>query len=188
MTEIARIPVVWSGLTGLPGLSLFYSTPADAPAAVAAVNTFFNTIKGSFVSGLSWTTFGSGDTIVQETGQLAGGWSGGTGGIYNASGGAGAWAAGTGGLVKWDTGGVVGGRRLRGRTFLTCILGSKYDAGGTLEDATVGSWQTAADTLVAAGKCRIWHRPHPGFADGTSLLITSATVPDRVTSLRSRRT
>ena len=188
MTSLAKVPVVWSGLPGFPGVSVFYSSAATGGSACAALFAFFTAIKGQFPTGLTWTFPTSGDVFDDSDGGLTGAWTGGTAAPVAANGGAGIYAAGTGSVVRWDTSAIVGRRRLKGRTFLCPLLSSVYDNNGTIQDPTVAAWQTAANTLVASGALHIWHRPSPGGSDGTSSSVTAAAVQDRVASLRSRRT
>ena len=185
MATLRRVPVVWSGLSGLPGLSVFYTDTADDVTTNLA--TFFSSVSNRFPNGLSWSCAGSGDLISDVTGQITGLWTGGTPFTQTGSGGATAYAAGTGAFVRWDTSTILSGRRLRGRTFLCPLLASAYQADGSIDNSVLSALQTNANTLVAAAKLRIWHRPDPGFVGGTSAAVTAAVLPDKVTSLKSRR-
>lgn len=185
MATIRRIEVVWAGITGLPGLSVFYS--GSAVDVTTELNAFFTTIKDLFPGGTTWNIPGSGDTIDDATGTLNGGWSGGTNVSVISTAGAANYAAGVGAFVKWSTNAIVNGRRLKGRTFLTSLKSDQYDTGGTLQSSTLTTIGGAAATLAAAGKLLIWHRPPPGGSSGQSSLVTSQFLPDKVTSLRSRR-
>ena len=179
---------MWDGLPGLPGLSVHYAATADAVAAVAALTTFFNAIKGNHPTGLSWQLPSSGDTIDSGTGALTGGWTGATGSTIAANGGPGVYAAGAGMRVTWPTAGIGAHKRIVGSTFLVPLLGSLYDTNGTIAAGTVTTTQTAANAVVASAKVQIWHRPSPGGSDGALWPMLSATVPDKVATLRSRRT
>jgi hypothetical protein len=180
-----RIPVIWNGLTGLPGVGVFYgdTTVSTAPADLV---TFFNAIKGLFPSGLSWAVPSSGDLVNDNDGSLAGTWASGGGATVTATGGPNPYAAGVGCAIRWNTAGVVAGRRVRGRTFLTGALTGLYDTNGTLTGANVTTLQNAANALVASGSVRIWSRPTPSRS-GDSFTIAGAIAQDQVTSLRSRR-
>lgn len=185
MTVIRRIRVEWNGLTGLPGISTFYS--GNAVDVTTELATFFGTIKDLFPGPASWNIPGSGDLIDDATGTLTGGWSGGTNTTVNSGAGTAGYAAGVGGFIRWGTGAIVGGRRLRGRTFLTSLKSDQYDSAGTLITSFLTTVGGAAATLQGAGKLLIWHRPPPGGSSGTSSLVTSQFLPDKVTALRSRR-
>jgi hypothetical protein len=177
--------VTWTGLTGLPGLSVHYS--GDTDDITVNLATWFTAMQSIFPAGLAWQIPNVGDRINDDTGHLVGAWTGGTSATVNSSGAA-AYAAGTGAFVKWTTGAVVGTRRLQGRTFLCPIMNSAFDNSGTITDTNKTTLQTACNTLVATNKLVIWHRPTtPGGTDGTSRLVIAATVPDKVTSLRTRR-
>jgi hypothetical protein len=90
--------------------------------------------------------------------------------------------------VRWLTGAVVGTHKLLGRTYLVPVISGVYDNDGTITSTNLTTVQNAATTLVGSNKLIIWHRPtSPGGTDGTNRLAIGATVPDKVTSLKSRR-
>lgn len=185
MVDIRRVEVSWVTGIGGSGLSVFHS--ADADDATADIGAFFNTIKSALPTGISVSVPSSGDKIDVATGTLTGGWSGGTAATIAATGGA-AYAAGTGTYVRWGTGLIVNGRRLKGRTFICPLIVGAYAADGTIEAVWQAILQPAATTLAATGKIGIWHRPDPDHPTaGAFSTVTSGTFPDRVTSLRSRR-
>jgi hypothetical protein len=180
-----RVPVAWQTGIGGTGVSVFYTNfGSDATVEIAA---FFNAIKAFFPSAISWNVPSSGDVIDEVSGLLTGAWIGGTAASI-AGGTAGAYAGGTGCYVRWQTSGVVAGRRVKGRTFLVPLLGAHYQTDGTIVDATLATINTAANNLVLAGKLRIWHRPTvKGANNGSAHTVTAAQGPDKVSSLRSRR-
>jgi hypothetical protein len=185
MATIRRYRVLWGGLGALPGYSLFYSSAAGALASDLV--TFFNAIKSVMPAGLQWDIPISGDTLDDASGMINGGWVDVGGGVV-AGAAAGAYAAGTGAYTSWGTGAIVGGRRLRGRTFLAPLWGGCYDSSGTIATGTLAVLSPAVSALAAAGRMVVWHRPAAGGGGGgSSSLVTSGTVPDQVTSLRSRR-
>lgn len=185
MAVLRKIPVVWSGIGALPGLSVFYA-PFGTDAG-ANLNTFFIAIKALFPPGMTWTVPTSGDTITDSTGLITGAWTGGSGGITTANG-SGVYAAGTGAYVNWQTASIVGTRRLKGRTFLCPLTSGSYAASGTIVSTSQTTLQNAATTLAASGNLLIWHRPTtPGGSNGSSGTVVGALVPTQVTSLRSRR-
>lgn len=186
MATISRVPVEWNGLTGLPGVSVFYagvSTNLD----VSSLVTFFNAIRGLFPPGLSWTVPAAGDTLDSVTGGILGSWTATGAASVNANGTAGPYAAGVGCRIFWNTTTVVGRRRLRGSTFMVPLLGSTYDSNGTINAGPLSTIQTAANALVASGvPWQVWHRPR-NQAGGVVDAFNGAIVPDRVATLRSRR-
>lgn len=188
MTVRAKIPVVWNGLGGFPGVSVFYSSTANAVTAVAALTTFFTAIKGLFPTGLTWDLPSSGDTFEDTDGSLSGVWTGATGSQVTSTGGVTSYAAGVGARVQWTTGAVINRRRVRGSTFLVPLLGSSYENNGTIAPSPLGTMTSAVNALVVSDQTMIYHRPSPGGSDGALIDIVSGIVPDRVATLRSRRT
>lgn len=188
MTQICRLRCTWGGSPVVgPGLSTFYwSTTEDGgPDDVLA---FFNTSPLLYPSGLTVTVPAGGELIEDTTGELAGTWSQpGTGGVATGTE-TGSYAKGVGMQVRWPTGGIVGGRKVVGSTFLVPIAGSLFDTDGTIDTAVVSAMQTQADALLAAiPSLRILSRPK-GLRAGSSHAITSAVIPDRTSWLRTRRT
>jgi len=101
----------------------------------------------------------------------------------------GPYAAVAGACVTWRTGDFVGGKRVRGRTFLVPMGALGFQNNGTLDDPTVSGISTAASTLVAATpEFVIWRRPSSSAAaDGSTHLVAAATISDKAAYLTSRR-
>jgi hypothetical protein len=128
-----------------------------------------------------------GDIIDDSTGALTGSWTAGsTPATVTGSSGS-VYIAPSGLVVNWQTGTIVAGRRLRGKTFL--VPGPNGSADGTPTTANLSTLTTAATTLIAStGGLRVFHRPNPvGSSTGVSALATAAQVPDKFVILRSRR-
>lgn len=188
-----RLRVTWNGLGGLPGLSTFYYGVASPNVSDAV--TFFTAIRGFFPNGLSWDIPSTGDEIDDVTGELTGVWAGSGGGSVTANGGSLPYAAGAGCRVQWNTLVISSGSRVRGATFLVPLLGATYDNSGTIDDTKLTTIRTAASAFAASGVAKgVWRRPVKDpdtdviTRDGLYAAINSATVSDRVTSLRTRRT
>jgi hypothetical protein len=185
MADLRKVLVTWNGATGLPGLSVFYTLAADD--VTTNLGTFFTAIKGLFPTGMTWSIPAAGDQISDNSGQLTGGWVGGTAATVTCTG-VTKYAAGTGSFVQWGTAIIVNNRRLKGRTFLAPLSNDQYDTDGTILTASVTTLNTALGTLVGAGKLRVFHRPpRHTFSGGTSAVITSGVCADKTTSLRTRR-
>jgi len=166
-------------------VSVFYSESVDD--ATAALGTFFNAIKGLFPTAVTWQIPSSGDEIESTTGELTGAWTGGTGATYAGTLSS-AYAAGTGAYVTWRTGAIRAGRKFQGRTFLCPITAGSYDSTGTIDNTLLAILQTAATNLATADVLVIWGRPRLGGSDpGTAAHVIAGQVPDKVTSLRTRR-
>jgi hypothetical protein len=193
MANIAEIQVSWTGFPGSPGVSTFYSD-ASVALPLAAIRTFFDTIKTRFPSVTNWTFPGVGDIFDSATGALVGSWAQAAPAVLVATGSAGNWVGPAGACVNWQTSTIVPpvpprttGHRLRGRTFLVPFDTNQFD-NGSLVAATVTNVLAASTALVAAAGAdlRVWHRPVAG-AGGVAGAITGATVPDKAVVLRSRR-
>ena len=100
----------------------------------------------------------------------------------------GPYAAGVGACVTWLTAGIVNGHRVRGRTFIVPLDGTRYQNDGTLAPGTVAAITNAAQNVLdnAAGNSVIYSRKVPG-RDGTAHAITGFRINDRVATLASRR-
>ena len=186
MASIQRIRCELTGTTGLPGLATFYST-TSVPSAKADVEDFWDAVRGLMPSGLSIRVPNTGDIIEDSTGELVGTWTEGSAATLNGSN-ALEYAAGVGVRIQWNTGGIRNGRRVRGATFLCPLTRDSFDAQGTIGSSSLSTIQAAADALAASGEFVIWSRPtSTAPASGDSFAVTGATVPDRITALRSRR-
>jgi hypothetical protein len=99
------------------------------------------------------------------------------------------YAAVAGGCVTWQTNGFLGGKRVRGRTFLVPVGGGGLQADGTLDSTFLGFVSTAAAALIAATpELVVWHRPtSTAAADGAPFVVTGAKITDRAAYLTSRR-
>jgi hypothetical protein len=195
MADLDRAYVTWTGFPGAPGVSVFYATPGGGVAA--ALRTFFAALQTSLPTGVTVSVPSTGDTIDDTTGFLTGSWSGAGGSPVVGNSGS-TYSAPSGIAVRWNTNGIVGTRRLRGRTFIVPMSGTFLTAQGTWSSALVSAVQAAASGLVAAGTGHfsIWSRPVdsdetaiPPIAGrvGSSSPVTSATVTSKVCVLTSRR-
>jgi hypothetical protein len=198
VTSIIRLRAAWggSGVVG-PGVSTFYFAQSGSgfPAAVYAL---LNSQALALPGGTTITVPNAGETINDANGELDGFWSEPSGGGTITGAGSADYAAGVGMQIRWRTAGIVAGRHVQGSTFYIPIYSSVFSANGTLDDATVTSFQSAGNTFVAsAAHPVVWSRPYAGDPTatppkparlGSSHLVTSCVVPDRVSWLRSRRT
>lgn len=186
MSNIAKIPVSWTGGPGGPGVSVFYADAAQT-IPTGAIGTFFSAIKTMIPSSYTWTIPASGDIHDSATGALVGSWTQGSPQVIAATGSPTSYAASAGVVVRWTTDGIVNGRRVRGRTFLVPVVAAIYTSGGVLS-TQVAVFQSAASALVTSSgaNLRIWHRPRAGSA-GSAHPISGAFVPSIAAVLRSRR-
>jgi len=199
-TALSRVRVTWSGVTVVgPSVSTFYTSVTPA-ALLSAINSGF----GAYVSavcpaGTAFSWDSSGEVIDSESGEMTGTWSSGSGGGATSTGGT-TFAAGVGGRVVWSTAGIVGGRRVKGSTFIVPMHTTAYDGNGSLTSSTVSALQSFATGMFASGTgmC-IWspYRPARAATDteparperlGSFHPVTSGGPVDAVSWLRSRRT
>ena len=184
---ISRIRVQW-GDTGVVGggLSTFYDRNILGPDP-AAILTFFTSIQNLLPDDVTIVVPSEGDVINEVTGALEGAWTG-TGGGQVIGGSSSVFALGTGARVRWDTAGIVGGRHVRGTTFLVPLTASAFATDGNVLGTARTTIQNAATALIsaAAGDMVVWSRPVPG-RQGSSHVVTGSSVPIVPTALRSRR-
>ena len=197
MATIARIRVSLTGAQGLPGVCTFYAL--DPVTAVPALHAFWTQQGGRFPTVVSTLVEPTGDLLNESTGEAIGSWATTpVAAVDNV--GAGSYAAPVGLSISWVTGTFIGGRRVRGRTFIVPMVSSLFENDGTPTFATTSGLQGNGTTLIAAvpGNMLVWHRPTPILdaqgnptgefnADGTGVAITSCTVADKAAVLRSRR-
>jgi len=189
MASMMRFHCAWQNWPGAPGVSTFYAEAgADVSTITDALRAFYQALVTFLPTGLTIQVPSSGDIISDVDGSITGAWSDGTPVALVTGTAAGVYAGNAGAVVHWLTGGVVNGRRVRGRTFLVPLIGSSFDANGSLSAATITAITNAASTLVAAigTNMLVWHRPKTP-AIGSSFDVSAFRVPDLAISLRSRR-
>lgn len=191
VANLQEIRVTITGLDGGPGVAVFYAPDLDT-TAVAALVTFFSSVKNLHPGGVSWTVPGTGDLINEANGDLVGTWTQAGSGTQTSTSAVAAYAAGVGACIQWQTSGIVHKRRVRGKTFLVPLLAANYENNGTILAAAVTTMQNAANALVAASNLQIWSRPFDGTPtnparSGAGYEVTAGVVLDRVARLRSRQ-
>lgn len=188
MANINRVRVALGGFPGAPGVSTFYAT--EVVALRAALNALYVGWCGSFPNVVTWTIETVGDIIDPLDGNLVGTWNDSTPFYGTGLGGTGAYAAPAGIVANWNTGSVLDGHRLTGRTFMVPIMPGTFQNDGTIDSTSLASLRALCTTFVGAtaGNFVVWHRPRvtPARAGGYSV-VTGSTVNDRVAVLRSRR-
>jgi hypothetical protein len=208
MAPILRVKARWSGFTGSPGYSNFYFrdfdsgsfTDAMADAAGDRVETFFGACATLFPNNVRITVQSDAEVIEETNGEIISVLSTGPRSAVAGTAAANAYSAASGVVVTWRTGGVVVGRRVRGRTFLVPTANVAYDLDGTLGSGPMNTIQTAANALAAttgSPDLGVWSRPHKARVakdgtnvparDGSWYVVTSVTIPDKVAILKSRR-
>lgn len=189
MTDVNRIRVslTGSGVTG-PGVATHYVLGTMTGSEQTAIKDFWTELAGQMPIGVSITVPTEGEIIDDNTGDVTGLWSAGSGGTIVGAGATG-YAQGVGARIVWQTNGVTGNRRVRGSTYVVPLLSSAWEADGTMRSVVVTALEGAAsslradlpDRLVILTRVTTTH-------SGTSHAVTGSNVPDTPSWLRSRRT
>jgi hypothetical protein len=182
--------LVWSTPGGGTGYSVFHTaaptTAAEAQSAASAFHTFAQTILSYMPNEVSIV----GDTeyrvLNDVTGTLTGVFSvsGGTGGSgsdtanYNRAAGA---------RIDWGTNTIVGGRRLRGRTYIVPLGTGAFDSNGLVSAAGIAALANAGANLVddldaVQRPLVVWSRVY-----GQTATVTNVQIPPKGAILTGRR-
>lgn len=185
MPGLQKVIIDWTGFQGAPGYSILYRS--DTTPAVDNIRTFLDSVKALLPSGVNVKVRTSGDIVDSSTGALTGSWSvGASAAVVGIA--SGSYVGGAGAVVRWLTDGIVGGHRVRGRTFLVPLVYTAFESNGTLAAGTVTTILAAAAALVTSEGTEfgVWHRPVNG-GGGQWFNVVGADVPDRSALMRSRR-
>ena len=190
MATLSRIRVSWSG-SGIvgPGVSTFYSSNSAPGTFLAALRSYFQSLNGAFPNDVTIDFPASGETINDATGEINGTWTA-TQPDPVVGQDSGAFAMGVGYRQVWNTAGITRGRLVRGSTYLVPLAASFYENNGLIDSTLVNNTISSGETLLAAdsGSMRVWSRPTASSGtNGTSHAVTSTSVNNRVSWLRSRR-
>lgn len=184
-----RVELTGGAIEG-PGLCTFFSETAAGASLTTGAYQFWNLLRVTLPSSVQIQVPNGGDLIDETNGTLTGTW--GTSGsqpTISGGGGGGPFAQGVGSRVVWHTDTIRGGRRVRGSTFIIPNTAASYDAAGTLTPEAIGNIGTGVDAMLTAltGNLVVWSRPRPGLV-GAAVPVARGTVPDKISTLRSRRT
>jgi hypothetical protein len=194
MATLDRIRVTWTGFPGAPGYSTLYCL--DANLHTGPLRAFFDAIKTNLPNNVTITVATAGDKISDVDGAVTGAWTASTLTPVVGLGSSTQYSGASGAVVLWRTSTVVDGRRPIGKTYLVPLATAAYD-NGSLATSVKDAIATAANNMIVAAGASpmIWHRPLYNNAtppvrirDGSSLQVTTATVPDLCAVMRSRRT
>lgn len=187
MTLIMRVDVAWTGFIGGPGVNTLYFTGSAPP--MAKIHDFYASLVAMLPDDVTITFPTEGPVIDDDSGDLDETlWaSGAESPVVGTD--SGSYAAPVGAVIRWNTGAVVRGRRLQGRSFIVPMAGLAFETNGVLTNAGQSTLITAADAFLDTPDplMRVWSRPPDGESGGSSSQVTSATVTKRAAVLRSRR-
>lgn len=184
MADLYRIKTVFTGVAGSPYYNTLYflGSAGSASQAAADVAGFWGTVDGFIKNSLTWDIDTDVEVIESSTGNIVS-----VVGVSPASG--------TGGdsgdmlppatqaLIRWRTGDFVGGREIRGKTFVPAITENQSTAGqpaGTL----ITALENAAAALVGSPNAQlvVYSRKNKAFAT-----VSSGSAWGQFAVLRSRR-
>lgn len=182
-----EILVDWTTPAGNEHRNVMYFDAALSIAAQRlALSTFLTAVKASLSNQVSYLIETSGRVLDDATGALTGSWASGT--AYTGTGGSATQpvADATQLLFRWTTPTIVGGRFLKGRTYIPGFFAGGL-AAGNVTAAQVTGLSTAANTFAndPAG-FGIWHRPVLG-AGGDFVPTTGGSLWAELAVLRKRR-
>lgn len=182
MSHIKRITTVWTGRPGLPGTTTLYFHEDGVTTAdqVDAVKAFWNSLKNNIVTGTNLAVDGVAEIVESDTGEIVGTDDTGHGGVIVGTDSADPLPPTVQGLIQWRSGVYVGGREIRGRTFIGCITETSNTA-GVPNAGTVAAWTGYATTLKAANLAVYSPTKHQWAS------VSSGSAWSQFAVLRSRR-
>lgn len=194
--SIMRVRFNITGLTGLPGLHTTYwtgasSSPiaADALDVVARVRAFWDSFKGQMAAGVTIGCNQPVDLVNETTGILVGQLGAGSPANVAATG-SGSLPSASMILLRYNTGLIVNGRRLQGRSFIGPVA-TGTNTGGDVVAGTNTALLTAAalmNTGATSSLLVVWHRPSAANpSGGLTSPVTSYATNTEFSVLRSRR-
>lgn len=197
MANLSRVRTALTGFPGAPGVATMFFLDAIPP--VAAIHDFWDALATQLPGDVVATVENAGDIINDANGELVGTWAAATTAPVGGTA-AGPYAAPAGAVVRWNTGTILDGSRLRGRTFIVPLSSAIYDGDGSLGGGVITIMQDAAAAFVTATTPTfvVWHRPLSAAAAGKRVppgvahpggfgIVTGSSIPDRISILRSRR-
>lgn len=184
MVDIYRVQLVSQGVAGSPYYTTFHFLGASGSPAQAAADAagFWGAVDAYMDSSLIWDLDTAVETIESTTGNIVGvtdvppasGTGGTTGDVLPPA---------TQALVRWRTGQFVGGREIRGKTFLPAI-GEINSVEGQPASAMTTGIENAALALFSSPNSQlvVYSRKN-----GQAAPVTAASLWSEFAVLRSRR-
>lgn len=190
----------WAGTSGGPGLTqhAFYvsggsePTGSQAQSAVNAVAGLWEALKSLLPNEVSIQVSPTVDTYDDITAVLTGSQVVSTPPPVKVGLGTGTYAGGVGFKIDWNTGVILGGRRVVGRTYVVPATSTVFDIDGTLAASAISAANTAAANMLTAmstGGCNlaVWTKPGGVSSVPGMTAVTSGTCRDKTAILRGRR-
>jgi hypothetical protein len=191
-----RVRATIAGFAGGPGLMTWYFGVAspDVTTATRLLTTvranFIEHIRGSAVDTTSWTLNPDVDVIDAATGDITDTLSCAAPAVSMGAGGSGMAPPATAALLRLKTSLFIGGRRVRGRMYISPLATAAVDTSGQVSAAQHTALALAGSgllgSLTSGDLWGVWHRPVSG-AGGQLAQITVTDVPLKLAVLTSRR-
>lgn len=184
MADLYRIKTVFTGVAGSPYYNTLYFLASAGTASQAAVDVagFWGAVDGFIKNTLTWDLDTDVEVIDSTSGNIVN--------VQSVSP-----ASGTGGdagdmlppatqaLIRWRTGMFVGGREIRGKTFVPAITETQSTAGQP-SSALITALENSAAGLVGSPNAQlvVYSRKNSTYAP-----VTSGSAWGQFAVLRSRR-
>lgn len=182
-----EITTSWNIPSGIPTKTyMYFNTENTLNQVRNLLGVFWSAVDGSLSNQIFWSVDPTGKILNEQSGALLGEWSDSPAVAGQGGGTQQPVADATQINLVWNTGAVVNGRFLRGRSYIPGLATGAL-SNGNLTEANRAAITTAGQALAdsVAGLC-VWHRPKNGFG-GSTLGVTSAVCRSELAVLRHRR-
>lgn len=199
MPNLCRIRAVWSGATGLPGVTTWYCANEGVSGTVSdarnAIGAFYAAVESHRPTGVLVTLETAGDIISGTTGEIVGSWGDNTARVSAGTGSAN-YAAGVGAFVRARTSVIIDGVRIRGGFYEAPLALDSFDVDGTLASSVVTDYNAAllvlnsklgVDFYVSSPARKAQTSPPRPATAYRQAPIDGWGIVDKSTMLRSRR-
>lgn len=189
MADLYEIKTFWSAENSPGGESIMYFRDGTATLDFLrqSINVMYTSVATRFDSLTTWSVAQSGNIVDEATGTLVDEWS--SGNDYSGNGSASGQPVPNEAqlLIRWNPQVIIGGRRLKGRTYVPGLSSLAMDA-GHVSSAVVGDFQAAAEQFIddCATQFVTWRRPVEG-AGGASASVITASIWNEWAVQRRRR-
>lgn len=182
-----EILVNWTLVQGRQATSvLYFDDETNIAVERQAIHTWLMACRPSLSSGTRWTVATEGREMSPATGTLTGAWNETTEYTNIGTGGANVAADATQILVRWNTGIVVGGRFLTGRTFLPGVAQQALANGNLAIARRTEITDASTGFAESSSGFGIWHRPKGGSGGLFAPAVTGTAWQELAVQRRRR--
>ena len=189
MPSLYEIKTLWTAENSPGGETIMYFRDGTATldSLRGRLEQMWADCAVRFDNQTTWTIAQSGNIVDEATGTLVDEWASGT--PYSGAGSSSGQPVPNQAqlLIRWNPQVIIGGRRLKGRTYVPG-LGSLSMDGGQVIAGVITDFQTAAQDFVddCNGQFVVWHRP-TGGTGGQAASVVTASVWEEWSVQRRRR-